>query len=208
MTIKKEDAMKFEIKMFEYKGIPVYFRLWFLLLFAWLSPSIVACLFFAVLFHELGHAWAADRLGYRVRSVAIDLFYGSADVDMDHCPESDAIKIVAAGPLVNLLLFCASMFAMGIFPGIAYFGQFAMVNIVLFIFNVLPIFPLDGGRIAKSALMLKMRSRLAAKHTAGWISLATSAALIAYSISTGDFLMAIFCVLFAYMALKEIEIVK
>lgn len=207
MIIKKEDYMKFEIKMFEYRGIPVYFRLWFLLLFAWMQPVTVVALFFAVLFHEMGHAWAADRLGYRTRSIAIDLFFGSAEVDMEHCPPSDSIKIVAAGPLVNLILFFASMSLMGIFPG-TFLATLASVNLILFLFNILPIFPLDGGRMTKDFLMMKMRDRLAAKKAAGWISLATATALLAFSLSGGNYILALFCILFGYFALKEIGYLK
>lgn len=208
MIIKKEDYMKLEIKMFEYRGIPVYFRLWFLLLFAWVDPIIVVCLFFAVLFHEMGHAWAADRLGYRVSSITIDLFFGSADVEMEHCPPSDSIKIVSMGPLTNLLLFGISMTAIGLFPGTPFIAPFAAVNIILFLFNILPIFPMDGGRIAKDILTMKMRDRLAAKKTAGWISLITTSALLVFTVASGNFLTAAFCLLFAYLALKEIGLIK
>lgn len=207
MIIKKEDYMKFEIKMFEYRGIPVYFRLWFLLLFAWMEPMTVVALFFAVLLHEIGHAWAADRLGYRTRSIAIDLFFGSAEVEMEHCPPSDSIRIVAAGPLVNLILFFASMALMGIFPG-TFLATLASVNLILFLFNILPIFPLDGGRMTKDFLMMKMRDRLAAKKAAGWISLATATALLAFSLAGGNYILALFCVLFGYFALKEIGYLK
>ena len=134
--------------MFEYKGIPVYFRLWFLLLFAWMDPLTVVAIFFAVLLHEMGHAWAADRLGYSTRAIAIDLFFGSAEVEMDHCPPSDSIRIVAAGPLVNLILFFACKALVGIFP-VTFLTTLAAVNLVLFLFNILPIFPLDGGRVGR-----------------------------------------------------------
>ena len=200
--------MKFEIKMFEYRGIPVYFRLWFLLLFAWMQPVTVVALFFAVLFHEMGHAWAADRLGYRTRAIAIDLFFGSAEVEMDHCPPSDSIRIVAMGPLVNLLMFGISMMLLGAFPGTTFLASLAAVNLILFLFNILPIFPLDGGRMTKDFLMMKMRDRLAAKKTAGWISLVTASALLAFAIAGGNFILAIFCLLFGYFALKEIGLAK
>ena len=207
MIIKKEDYMKFEIKMFEYRGIPVYFRLWFLLLFAWMEPMTVVALFLAVLLHEIGHAWAAGRLGYRTRAIAIDLFFGSAEVEMEHCPPSDSIRIVAAGPLVNLILFFASMALMGIFPG-TFLATLASVNLILFLFNILPIFPLDGGRMTKDFLMMKMRDRLAAKKAAGWISLATATALLAFSLAGGNYILALFCILFGYFALKEIGYLK
>jgi Zn-dependent protease len=208
MIIKKEDYMKFEIKMFEYRGIPVYFRLWFLLLFAWMQPVTVVSLFFAVLFHEMGHAWAADRLGYRTRAIAIDLFFGSAEVEMDHCPPSDSIRIVAMGPLVNLLMFGISMMLLGAFPGTTFLASLAAVNLILFLFNILPIFPLDGGRMTKDFLMMKMRDRLAAKKAAGWISLITTSALLVFAVAGGNFILAIFCLLFGYFALKEIGLTK
>jgi Zn-dependent protease len=200
--------MKFEIKIFDFKGVPVNFKLWFLLLFAWMPATTVICLFFAVLVHEMAHAYAALRLGYHVRSIGIDLFYGSADVDMTNCHERDSMQIVAAGPLSNLMLLGISMIFIGLFPGTAILNAFALVNFVLFVFNILPIYPMDGGRLLKDFLMLKMRSRLAAKKTAGWVSLVTSAALLAFAISGSNIILGIFCLLFIYFALKELEYIK
>jgi len=126
---------------------------------------------------------------------------------MDHCPPSDSIRIVAAGPLVNLILFFASMALVGIFPG-NFLATLAAVNLILFLFNILPIFPLDGGRMAKDILMIKMRDRLAAKKTAGWISLVTTSALLAFALAGGNYILALFCLLFGYFALKEIGLLK
>jgi hypothetical protein len=106
--------MKLEFKMFTFQGSPVYFKLWFLLLFAWVSPSIVVAIFLSVLVHELAHAAVANRLGYNVRQIYIDLFYGAAEIDLDHCPERDAIQIVGAGPISNLLLGIVSF---GLYAG-------------------------------------------------------------------------------------------
>ena len=82
--------MKLEFKMFNFQGSPVYFKLWFLLLFAWLTPSMVIAIFLSVLVHELAHAFIANSLGYNVRQIYIDLFYGAAEIDLDHCPERDS----------------------------------------------------------------------------------------------------------------------
>lgn len=109
--------MKLELKMFDFKGSPVYLKLWFLLMFAWVSPSMVAVIFLSILAHELAHAFVANRLGYRVRRVYIDIFFGAAEIDLEYCSERDLIPIVAAGPLINLGLFFISLGCVMAFPG-------------------------------------------------------------------------------------------
>lgn len=200
--------MKLEFKMFTFQGSPVYFKLWFLLLFAWVSPSMVVAIFLSVLVHELAHAFIANSLGYNVRQIYIDLFYGAAEIDLDHCPERDSIQIVAAGPISNLLF---GILSFGIYAttGIHFFAEMILVNIVLFIFNILPIYPMDGGRILRSFLMMKMSSnRRLAKQISDWVSLVFSVALLAYCIYTSDLMLGIFSLLFIYYAAKELKFIK
>ncbi len=195
--------------MFNFQGSPVYFRLWFLLLFAWLTPSVVVALFLSVLVHELAHAASANHLGYRVRQIYIDIFYGAAEIDLEHCPERDTIPIVAAGPLSNLFLFGLTMVTISLFPGVRFLVDLAAVNLILFIFNIIPIYPMDGGRLLRAFLMMKMPSnRRKAKRISDWISLVFGFLLLAYSISTSAWIMAIFSVLFIYYALKELNYLK
>jgi Zn-dependent protease len=200
--------MKLELKMFTFQGSPVYLKLWFLLLFAWVSPSIVVAIFLSVLVHELAHAFVANRLGYNVRQIYIDLFYGAAEIDLDHCPERDAIQIIGAGPISNLLLAIAS-FGLYAGTGIPFLTEMIVVNVVLFIFNILPIYPMDGGRIFRSFLMMKMPSnRRLAKKISDWTSLVFSVALLGYCIYTSSLMLGIFSVLFIYFALKELKFIK
>ena len=200
--------MKLELKMFTFQGSPVYLKLWFLLLFAWVSPSIVVAIFLSVLVHELAHAGVANRLGYNVRQIYIDLFYGAAEIDLDHCPERDSIQIVAAGPISNLLLAIIS-FGLYVGTGIPFLAEMIVVNIVLFIFNILPIYPMDGGRILRSFLMMKMPSnRRLAKQISDWTSLTFSITLLAYCIYTSNLMLGIFSLLFIYFALKELKFIK
>ena len=200
--------MKLELKMFNFQGSPVYLKLWFLLLFAWVSPSMVVAIFLSVLVHELAHAFVANRLGYNVRQIYIDLFYGAAEIDLDHCPERDSIQIVAAGPLSNLLLGLLS-FGLYAGTGIPFLREMIAVNVVLFIFNILPIYPMDGGRILRSFLMMKMPSnRRLGKQISDWVSLVFSVGLLAYSIFTSSWMLGIFSLLFIYYAAKELKFIK
>jgi Zn-dependent protease len=163
----------------------------------------------------MAHAWVANKKGWRVSGINIDLFSGSAAID-PNIHERDAIPVVAAGPLSNLslmiLTFVGSVIAVSLTtlnPVIYKFLlDFITVNLFLFIFNILPIFPLDGGRLVKDFLTLKMKSRLRAKKIAGWISLVTSFLVLIYSISTMNLILGVFSLLFIYMALREIEIIK
>jgi len=161
-----------------------------------------------VLVHELTHAFVANRLGYNVRQIYIDLFYGAAEIDLDHCPERDAIQIIGAGPISNLLLAIVS-FGVYAGTGIPFLTEMIVVNLVLFIFNILPIYPMDGGRIFRSFLMMKMPSnRRLAKKISDWTSLVFSVTLLGYCIFTSNIMLGIFSLLFIYYALKELKYLK
>ena len=205
--------MKTSFKLFDFVGAPVELSLWFFLLFLWLPVSWVVAIFGSVLIHELAHAYVANKRGWQVYGIKVDLFTGSAAVDTN-IPERDAIPVVAAGPLSNLLLaiICIPLYI--IFGETSpIFGHFLndlfVINIFMFVFNILPIYPMDGGRLLKDFLFLKMRSnRRLAKKIAGGVSLVFSTVLLVYSISTFSFIMMLFSALFIYYALVELEIVN
>lgn len=123
-------------------------------------------IFLSILLHELGHALMAKRYGVGVEEVVIGGFYGYARLRRQSIPRTVMIRIVAAGPLVNLVIFLAlwliiSLSGMdGLTPrrlvtrnGIVADWQtatlqlLAVVNLAMFAFNFLPAFPLDGGRV-------------------------------------------------------------
>jgi Zn-dependent protease len=205
--------MKTSFKLFDFVGAPVELSIWFFLLFLWLPISWVVAIFGSVLIHELAHAYVANKRGWQVYGIKVDLFTGSAAVDTN-IPERDAIPVVAAGPLSNLILgiLCIPLyFVFGetspVFGG--FLNTLFVINIFMFIFNILPIYPMDGGRLLKDFLFLKMRSnRRLAKKIAGGVSLVFSIALFIYSISTFSIIMILFSVLFIYYALIELEIVN
>ena len=79
----------------------------------------------------------------------------------------------------------------------------------MFIFNILPIYPMDGGRLLKDFLFIKMKgNRRLAKKISGYVSLTFSVALLLYSISIMAFLLILFSALFIYTSLVEVELVK
>jgi Zn-dependent protease len=101
------------------------------------------------------------------------------------------------------------MVTISLFPGVEFLVNLAAVNLILFIFNIIPIYPMDGGRILRSYLMMKMSSnRRKAKRISDWTSLVCSFFLLLYSISISAWIMVIFSALFIYYALKELNYLK
>jgi Zn-dependent protease len=205
--------MKTSFKIFDFAGAPVNISLWFFLLFLFVPFSYVIAIFISVLIHELAHAYVANQRGWQVYEIRVDLFTGSASVDTN-IPERDSIPVVAAGPLSNLGLAVLSLFLYAIFgQSNPLFGDFMndffIVNVFMFIFNILPIYPMDGGRLLKDFLFLKMRSnRRLARKIAGGVSLFFSIGLLVYSISIAAIIMAVFSALFIYSALIELGIIS
>jgi stage IV sporulation protein FB len=198
--------MKQSFKLFNFVGSPVELSYWFFLLFLFLPFSWVVCVFISILIHEMAHAYIADSLGWSVSGIKIDLFTGSAAVDTN-IHERDSIKVVAAGPISNLLLAIIS-FGFGIIFPTEFFISMIVINLLLFLFNILPIFPMDGGRILRDSLYLKLKDRRKSVRISAIVSLITTTAVMIYAISTLSFILMFFCLLFGYMSLKELNILK
>jgi stage IV sporulation protein FB len=111
------------------------------------AAGLVAALCAGLLAHEFAHALAARRLGLRVVDVTIWPLGGMARLaGLQDRPQAEA-PVAAAGPLANLLLAAAAW----PLPGELARG-FAVVNLLLGAGNLVPLFPLDGGRILRSFL--------------------------------------------------------
>ena len=130
------------------------------------SLLITACLFIFVLAHELGHCWAAIRNGGQAESILLWPLGGLATLTGGSGDPKATIQIAAAGPGVNAL-FCLVLTPVIIFSGhapslnpLAPFSSFAdacfRLNLMLLLFNLLPAFPMDGGRILQGVLQIKL----------------------------------------------------
>ncbi len=113
-------------------------------------------LFGSVLLHELSHSLVAQRLGYRVRNITLFIFGGIAAMEAEVQRARDEVTVAAAGPTMSLglagLFFLLSLVLPD--PAGALLGYSAYANLALAAFNLLPGFPLDGGRILRGILWL------------------------------------------------------
>ena len=124
--------------------------------------GIVAALllFLCVLLHELGHSLVAQRFGIKVLGMTLFLFGGVAQIASDPTRPAVELLVALAGPLVSGAIAGACMLAGSAIPvdnrasliAVAILRYLAMINFGLILFNLLPGFPLDGGRILRAAL--------------------------------------------------------
>lgn len=115
--------------------------------------------FCVVAIHELSHFVVAKKLGYRLIKFYIMPYGVCLNYNTDIFVGNDEIKIAMAGPLVNLFLcvFCVALW--WCFPVTYYYlDYFCFCNLILGLFNALPCFPLDGGRVV-TALLSKIYNR-------------------------------------------------
>jgi Zn-dependent protease/predicted transcriptional regulator len=134
----------------------------------WVLGTIVAFgLFFGVLVHELAHSIVAIKKGIGINSITLMIFGGIATME-EGVPDPKAeLPMALVGPIASLFfgLFCCSLVyavpSITTDPGMAgvlifIFGYLGMLNIILCAFNLIPAFPMDGGRVLRAWLATRM----------------------------------------------------
>ena len=120
--------------------------------------------FLCLIFHETCHAVVAKKLGYKIGRINL-LFSGAIlEAESDEFTFIDEIKISLAGPLFNLILALALVAFWWIYPeSYNYTLDLCIINLAIFAFNILPFFPLDGGRVLLAMLSRKITRAQALK---------------------------------------------
>jgi Zn-dependent protease len=153
---------------------------------AWAAPlSIgVALLFFSfILLHEVSHALVARAHGLDARRVTLFVFGGVAQIGAEAERPAHEFRIAVAGPLTSLLLAgLLAAVSRSLHPGEPYlqglWGELAVLNLALALFNLVPAFPMDGGRILRAGLWQGLRDRARATRWAASLGKAFAFALI------------------------------
>lgn len=169
---------------------------------------VAAALFFvSIVLHELGHALVAQRNGISIDGIDLWFFGGVAKLDRDTRSPGEEFRISAAGPAVTALIVVAATALAaglsspqevldsarfsdaGVSPTIALLSWLATINLFLLAFNLVPAFPLDGGRIARAIAWRVTGDRHRGTRIAGRMGQAFSYLLIgagAYLALTAD----------------------
>jgi Zn-dependent protease len=138
----------------------------------WVVGAATAVLLFAsVLVHELGHSVVALREGIPVRSITLFVFGGVAEIGREPATAGAEFRIAIAGPLTSLALAAgfgalSPLLRVVDTPLVAIAAYLAQINLLLAAFNMLPGFPLDGGRVLRSLIWYLNGSMLTATRWA------------------------------------------
>lgn len=140
----------------------------------WAAGAVTAVLFFASLVgHELGHSLVARKRGVMVNEITLWMLGGMAKLEKESENARDELRIAVVGPLVSIAL----AFGFGLLAGflelaglpelvVAVPGWLASINLILAIFNLIPAFPMDGGRVLRAWLWKRHDDKLRATETA------------------------------------------
>jgi stage IV sporulation protein FB len=144
----------------------------------------IITLFGIVFIHELGHVTAAKHFGWRVREIQLTPFGGVAVTDESgSIPAREEAIVAVCGPLMNLLMigFAYIMEALGVWTD-AWKHYWTGANMTLLLFNLLPVLPLDGGKLLQSVFSLFIPYHRTLRITV-MLSLLTSAAMFGTAFS-------------------------
>ena len=171
--------MSWSLPIFRIAGIQLRIHITFLLLIAWLAFGyyaqcgsaaalsrviFVLLLFLCVVLHEFGHAFAAKAFGINTPDITLLPIGGVARLErMPEEPVQELI-IAVAGPLVNVVIALGLFVAGGSqvllnpasLEGGTLIAQLFVINIMLVLFNLLPAFPMDGGRVLRALLATRL----------------------------------------------------
>lgn len=115
------------------------------------SAICIFVAFLSVLLHEFGHALAAKHVGYKVPSITLMILGGVANIRSYSATPLKDLFVTIMGPLVTLAIFILSLLEFRFSPFFKDFtSTICLINLSLFIFNMLPIHPMDGGRLLKN----------------------------------------------------------
>jgi Zn-dependent protease len=167
-------------------------------------------LFVSILLHELGHAFVAKRFGIPVRGIRLFVFGGVAELGSEPKKPSHEILIALGGPAVTLLLIVLYNVGLSLIlagspagwdltdgilslrggnlpaaGGAAFLFYLGMINTIVLVFNLIPAFPLDGGRVLRGIVWSVTGNYLTSTRIAGGVGIAFS-----YLLFVGGILMA------------------
>ena len=173
--------MPWSITIGRFGGTAVKIHVTFLLFLAWIASSawarggwtaardgtaFIVLLFLCVVLHEFGHILAARRYGIQATEVTLLPIGGVASLQRLPSDPRQELVVALAGPAVNLVIGFALVLALGsVRPGelqqienphLSLLGRLAAANLFLAVFNLIPAFPMDGGRVLHALLAMRV----------------------------------------------------
>jgi Zn-dependent protease/CBS domain-containing protein len=168
--------MKYSLRIFTILGIPVELHISFLFLMVIIyalailnvipgvnlqAALLITLLFVTVVLHELGHSYLAQKYGVRIERIVLLPIGGVSSMEELPKVPGQELRISLAGPLVNFVIaficYLLLLLLKGSYVGVSSFlSYFILLNLILGAFNLLPAYPMDGGRVLRAILAERM----------------------------------------------------
>ena len=175
--------MRWQWKLGRFAGIDVYVHATFLLLIGWVAYNywlqyrdwglvligilFIIALFVCVVLHEYGHALTARKYGIKTRDITLYPIGGVARLERIPDRPIEELWVALAGPAVNLVISAILIAYLAVTNGLPSLANFNLtegsflerlivVNVTLVLFNLIPAFPMDGGRVLRALLALRL----------------------------------------------------
>lgn len=131
---------------------PLFICFGILLIFLKNGEYFLFCVLFSFL-HELGHVTMAKHLGVKIKNITLMPYGALVNCNIDYLDNKDNIKLAISGPFINIT-FCILLAALWwIYPvSFSYTSYMLNINMGIFLINLLPCYPLDGGRVVLSLI--------------------------------------------------------
>jgi len=185
--------MSWSIPIGTVRGTVIRIHLTFLLLLVWIGIAhymdggaaaavqgvvFIVLVFLCVVLHEFGHVYAASRYGVKTPDITLLPIGGVARLSRIPEKPNQELTVAVAGPLVNVVIAGLLFLALGHLPTMAdiqlenpalnMLARLATVNVFLVLFNLIPAFPMDGGRMLRALLAYRL-GFARATQVAAWI---------------------------------------
>jgi len=165
------------------------------------SVGLIVLFFVCVILHELGHSLTARRYGVRTSRILLLPIGGMAELEQIPRKPSAELLITVAGPAVNFAIFGTLAVVFGLPQGLPFhpefedsyrgFGQLLLYsNLIMGTFNLVPVFPMDGGRILRALLAIRM-PYLTATYWAVMVGRVLSVLLAVGAVYKGNYMLGV-----------------
>lgn len=158
----------------------------------WIMGVTASLLIFAsILLHELSHSFVAQKNNISIKKITLFIFGGIAHITREPDNPKTELKIAIAGPLASFIIAFIFSLAALLFSVLSpyhnklifeFFAYLFIMNIILAVFNLIPAFPLDGGRILRAIIWMSTNNMEKATRTASYIGQAFAFFLMFFGI--------------------------